>query len=209
MQQLARDAMLAMKVGDQVGFASAVQSVDQMVSTGLSSAARQQLATDLHAAAMASPLGFWLGGTREQAVAFLTETNLRAIGKNLERVYPVEDTPAFAELLAAIDEALLELQHNDSWDLLPAMLQRRSYGVQTATAQLQVVGKRHYGRKAMPPGGGGGRALTRELLDTLLLWQPAVVLDANGSAQVEVPLNDALSGFRIVAVARSLRGRRI
>ncbi|MDB5758966.1 MAG: exported extracellular alpha-helical protein, partial [Burkholderia sp.] len=108
--------------------------------------------------------------------------------------------------LAAVDEALLELQPNNSWNLLPAMLQRRSYGVQTATAQLQIVGKRHYGRKAMPPGGGGGRAVTRELLDTLLLWQPAVLLDANGRAQVEVPLNDALSGFRIVAVATSGAG---
>jgi uncharacterized protein YfaS (alpha-2-macroglobulin family) len=108
--------------------------------------------------------------------------------------------------LAAVDEALLELQPNDSWNLLPAMLRRRSYGVQTATAQLQVVGKRHYGRKAMPPGGGGGRAPTRELLDTLLLWQPAVMLDEHGRAQVEVPLNDALSGFRIVAVATSGAG---
>lgn len=108
--------------------------------------------------------------------------------------------------LAAVDEALLELQPNDSWNLLSAMLQRRSYGVQTATAQMQVVGKRHFGRKAMPAGGGGGRSLTRELTDTLLLWKPAIVLDAQGSAQVEVPLNDALSGFRIVAVATSGAG---
>lgn len=108
--------------------------------------------------------------------------------------------------LAAVDEALLELQPNQSWNLLPAMLQRRSYGVTTATAQLQIVGKRHYGRKALPPGGGGGRASTRELLDTLLLWQPAVVLDAAGRARVEVPLNDALSSFRIVAVATSGAG---
>ena len=105
--------------------------------------------------------------------------------------------------LAAVDEALLELQSNDSWDLLPAMLQRRGYGVQTATAQMQVVGKRHFGRKAMPAGGGGGRAATRELTDTLLLWRPAIRLDGQGSAQVEVPLNDALSSFRIVAVATS------
>jgi uncharacterized protein YfaS (alpha-2-macroglobulin family) len=105
--------------------------------------------------------------------------------------------------LAAVDEALLELQSNGSWDLLPAMLQRRGYGVQTATAQMQVVGKRHFGRKAMPAGGGGGRAATRELTDTLLLWRPAIRLDGQGSAQVEVPLNDALSSFRIVAVATS------
>jgi hypothetical protein len=32
---------------------------------------------------------------------------------------------------------------------------------------------------------------TRELLDTLLLWKPDVVLDGNGMALIEVPLNDA------------------
>ncbi|OWY29710.1 alpha-2-macroglobulin [Herbaspirillum robiniae] len=105
--------------------------------------------------------------------------------------------------LAAVDEALLELQPNGSWDVLRAMLQRRSYGVETSTAQMQVVGKRHYGKKATPAGGGGGRAPTRELFDTLLLWKPSVVLDADGRATLEVPLNDALTSFRIVAVAES------
>jgi len=108
--------------------------------------------------------------------------------------------------LAAVDEALLELQPNTSWDLLAAMLQRRSYGVETATAQMQVVGKRHYGRKAVPAGGGGGKAPTRELFDTLLLWKPALVLDADGRARIDVPLNDALTSFRIVAVADSGAG---
>ncbi|MES2071393.1 MAG: MG2 domain-containing protein [Pseudomonadota bacterium] len=105
--------------------------------------------------------------------------------------------------LAAVDEALLELQPNGSWDLLNAMLQRRSYGIETATAQMQVIGKRHYGRKAVAAGGGGGKSATRELFDTLLLWKPNLQLDANGRAQLEVPLNDALTGFKIVAVAQS------
>ena len=103
--------------------------------------------------------------------------------------------------LAAVDQALLELMPNDSWNLLQAMLQRRSWGVATSTAQMEVVGRRHYGKKAVPAGGGGGKAQTRELLDTLLLWNPTVVLDANGQAVVTVPLNDALTTFRIVAVA--------
>lgn len=102
---------------------------------------------------------------------------------------------------AAVDQALLELQPNTSWNLLEAMLQRRPYGVETFTAQMQVVGKRHFGRKAVPAGGGGGRAPTRELLDTLLLWQPAVALDAHGMATLDVPLNDAITSFRLVAVA--------
>ncbi|MGI4848082.1 MAG: MG2 domain-containing protein, partial [Janthinobacterium lividum] len=103
--------------------------------------------------------------------------------------------------VAAVDEALLALQPNHSWDLLDAMLQRRAYGVETATAQMQVIGKRHFGRKAAPAGGGGGRAATRELFDTLLLWRGEVLLDGTGRAEIDVPLNDALSGFRIVAIA--------
>ena len=108
-----------------------------------------------------------------------------------------------AELVVfAIDEALLELQGNNTWKLLEAMMKRRDYGITTATAQMQVIGKRHFGRKALPPGGSGGRgAGTRELFDTLLLWQGSVVTDANGEATVEVPLNDSLSRFRIVAIA--------
>ena len=78
---------------------------------------------------------------------------------------------------------------------------RRGYGVRTATAQMEVIGKRHFGLKALPHGGGGGRQATRELFDTLLLWHGRVPLDANGNAAVEVPLNDSLTSFRIVAVA--------
>ena len=110
--------------------------------------------------------------------------------------------PAGTEVaLAAVDQALLELRPNESWKLLEAMLPRRSYEVETATAQSQVIGKRHFGKKAVPPGGGGGRAPARELFDTLLLWNPRVALDASGSATVNVPVNDSLSEFKVVAVA--------
>ena len=103
--------------------------------------------------------------------------------------------------LAAVDQALLELMPNTSWGLLEAMLQRRSWGVETSTAQMEIIGRRHYGRKAVAAGGGGGRGSTRELLETLLLWNPKVQLDANGQAVVNVPLNDALTTFKIVAIA--------
>lgn len=115
--------------------------------------------------------------------------------------------PAGAEVaLAAVDEALLELAPNPSWQLLDAMMQRRGLQVWTSTAQLQVVGKRHYGRKAVPHGGGGGRDRARRSFDTLLLWQARVPLDASGRATVEVPLNDSLTSFRIVAIASAGAG---
>lgn len=137
--------------------------------------------------------------------------------KTPETVYKVRDTvpvsirvaradggrlPAGAEVaVAVVDEALLELAPNPSWKLLDAMMASRPWEVDTATAQMQVVGKRHFGRKSLPPGGGGGKLPTRELFDTRVLWQARVKLNADGRAQLKVPLNDSLTRFRIVAVA--------
>ncbi len=140
--------------------------------------------------------------------------------KPSESIYKVRDTAhvdinvkradggalaAGAEVaLAAVDEGLLELSANGSWDLLKAMMGERALEVWTSTAQMQVVGKRHFGRKAVPHGGGGGRgAAAREHFDTLLSWQGRVTLDDQGHATVDIPLNDSLSAFRIVAVAHA------
>ena len=119
--------------------------------------------------------------------------------------------PAGAEVaVAVVDEGLLELMPNRSWELLQAMMGRRGTSVKTATAQMQVVGKRHFGLKALAQGGGGGIAAghepTREMFDPLLLWKGRVTLDAGGEASLEVPLNDSLTSFRIVAVATAGTG---
>jgi uncharacterized protein YfaS (alpha-2-macroglobulin family) len=105
---------------------------------------------------------------------------------------------------AAVDEAILQLSPNDSWDVLTAMMGDRPISVLTSTAQTQVVGKRHYGRKAVEAGGGGGAdssGLNRENFQPVLLWKGRVALDAQGRARVPVPLSDALSSFKLVAIA--------
>ncbi|WP_456238825.1 alpha-2-macroglobulin family protein, partial [Sandarakinorhabdus oryzae] len=112
--------------------------------------------------------------------------------------------PADAEIaFAAVDEALLQLKDNDSWQLLDAMMQPRPMGVVLATAQGQVVGKRHYGQKAVAAGGGGGAlaALQRRDFQPVIAWAGRVKLDAQGRARVNFHLNDSLSGFRLVAIA--------
>ena len=115
--------------------------------------------------------------------------------------------PKGAEVaLAAVDEGLLELMPNLSWNLLDTMMSPRGLEVDTSTAQMQVVGKRHFGLKSVPSGGGGGRQAARELFETLLKWQGRVRLDANGEAQVDIPLNDSLTSFRIVAIAHAGAG---
>jgi len=103
--------------------------------------------------------------------------------------------------VAAVDQGLLQLLANGSWNLLEAMMARRPCEVTPSTAQSMVLGKRHFGLKAMPQGGGGGKQVTRELFDTLLYWNGRVVLDERGEAVVTIPLNDSLTRFRIAAVA--------
>ncbi|MEW6677530.1 MAG: MG2 domain-containing protein [Pseudomonadota bacterium] len=122
---------------------------------------------------------------------------------------PDGSIPKGAEVaVAAVDEGLLELAPNTSWKLLDAMMQRRGIRVTTSTAQMQVVGKRHFGRKAVASGGGGGQGTSaRELFDTRVFWQARIPLDDQGQASVEVPLNDSLTRFRIVAVANASVGR--
>lgn len=112
--------------------------------------------------------------------------------------------PKDAEVaVAAVDEALLALKPNESWDVLSAMMAERPLSVFTSTAQGQVVGKRHYGRKAVAAGGGGGTegAPPRRDFEPVLLWRGRVPLGPDGTATVPLKLNDSLSAFRVVAIA--------
>lgn len=102
---------------------------------------------------------------------------------------------------AAVDAGLLELAPNASWDLLKAMMGERGLEVETYSAQSQIVGKRHHGRKAVPHGGGGGRSRARQSFDTLLTWQARVKVGADGTARLRVPVNDSLTTFHLVAIA--------
>jgi alpha-2-macroglobulin len=120
---------------------------------------------------------------------------------------PGGKAPKSAEIaFAAVDEALLQLSPNTSWGLIDAMMGERPLSVLTSTAQTQVVGKRHYGKKAVEAGGGGGAdasAVTRDDFRPVLLWKGRVPLDDKGRARVPVTLSDSLSSFRLVAIANS------
>ena len=148
-----------------------------------------------------------ISGEADRLKVELTPDNdvlhVREEGSARVKVSLPDGTPAAhgTVAFAVVDEALLELAPNESWSLYEAMHPRRRLGVRTATSQMEVVGRRHYGRKAVAAGGGGGSLPTRQLFDTLISWQPAVQLDANGEAELRFRMNDALSRFRLVAMA--------
>ncbi|MCZ8154642.1 MAG: MG2 domain-containing protein [Leptospira sp.] len=106
-------------------------------------------------------------------------------------------------LVAVVDEALLELSPNPTWKLLDSMMGLRGLDVGTSTGQSQIIGRRHFGLKARPTGGGGGKSPTRNLFNTLVYWKGKILLDKDGKATVSFPLNDSLTSFKIVAVANS------
>lgn len=105
-------------------------------------------------------------------------------------------------MLIVVDEGLLQLRENRTYNILEGIVGKVDYGVFTSTGMVQVVGKRHYGKKALPQGGGGGRISTRELFDTLVYFNPALDIK-NNRAHFEFKLNDSITSFRIVAVAVS------
>lgn len=133
--------------------------------------------------------------TRDKAVALVKVT--RADGLPL--------VGAESEVaIAVVDESLALLRKNWSLDLLSGMMRERALAVDTSSAQNQIIGKRHFGSKAKPPGGGGGApSESRELFDPMLLWIPRVKLNENGEAKITIPLNDSMTSFRINAVAHS------
>lgn len=106
--------------------------------------------------------------------------------------------------IVVVDEALMRLKENTSWNLLKEMMGQRDLAVFTSSGQNQVVGRRHFGSKAKPPGGSGGfmAADNRELFEPVLLWQPHLKLNSSGEAQITVPLNDSVTSFRVVAIAQ-------
>ena len=95
---------------------------------------------------------------------------------------------------------------NDSWNLLDAMMQRARLG-----RRDQHRAERDHRPAPLRPQGGrrpaaAAAAARRASCSTrCCVWKPSVVLDANGEATVEVPLNDSLTSFRLVAVADAER----
>ena len=117
----------------------------------------------------------------------------------------VENEPVNV-MLIVVDEGLLELKENNTYNILDGIITEMGYGVRTSTGLIQVIGKRHYGKKALPAGGGGGRIVTRELFDTLIYFNPDLKVSGN-RAPFSFKLNDSITSFRIIAVAVSQGNR--
>ena len=130
--------------------------------------------------------------------------------------------------LVAVDQALLALKRNDTWALAKAMFEARGDAVTSVALDARLLRRTETGQKPQhrpndeaDRGFSGGVPMAapmvsaskvtdpndrdeeppRRDLSSLLLWRTDLRTDAQGIARVTVPLNDALTQFRIVAIA--------
>ncbi len=116
---------------------------------------------------------------------------------------PTGKPAAHAEVaVAAVDQALLELMPNATWNLARSHVAAPQLGRADFHRPDGNHGPTPLRARSRSPGWWRRPAAIRANCSTrLLLWHPIVQLDAQGQAQVQVPLNDALTSFEIVAVA--------
>ena len=125
--------------------------------------------------------------------------------------------------IVAVDEGLLEMWPNASWNLPEAMMARRSVDVTSTSSLDEMTGSLSLGSadQAMVgfrPFASGGVAYSmaseptdrpnaetfrRQRFEPVLLWRGRVSMDDNGSVEVDIPLNDLVTSIRIVAVANA------
>lgn len=133
--------------------------------------------------------------------------------------------------LVAVDQALLALKPNDTWALARVMFAARGNAVTSAALDTRLLRRVETGpqpqhrpndeadrgafgasppapasvlaMRAMAPGEGKADEPPppRSDLSSLILWRTDLRTDAQGIARATVPLNDALTQFRIVAIA--------
>ena len=109
--------------------------------------------------------------------------------------------------LVAIEEKILELKPNDTYNILNDLMQQRSDGVRTITALTRVEtvanGNADFPTRKGGDEGGDGSSKSdfkRKLFNALVTFQPNVPV-VNGVAKFTFKTNDSLTKFKIFAVA--------
>lgn len=116
--------------------------------------------------------------------------------------------PAPGEIcLAAVDEGVLSLINYKTPNFYPDFYGPRPLVVENSESRLHVIGQRDYGEKGENSGGGGGRDFSsidlRTEFKSTAYWNPSIIINKSGEAEVRFKLPDNLTTFRLMAVAQT------
>ena len=113
--------------------------------------------------------------------------------------------PLQAEIsLALIDKAILSLAESTNLPLLDSFYRERGLGVQTASNLVLNLDRLNQQLEEGAKGGGGGDGMmgveVRTEFEDTALWDPTVLTDENGMAEVSVTLPDNLTTWRLEGI---------
>ncbi|HRI55558.1 MAG TPA: Ig-like domain-containing protein [Anaerolineae bacterium] len=113
--------------------------------------------------------------------------------------------PLQAEIsLALIDKAILSLAQSPNQPLLDSFYRQRGLGVQTASNLVLNLDRLNLQLEEGAKGGGGGDGMmgieVRSEFEDTALWEPTLVTDEKGLAQVSVTLPDNLTTWRLEGI---------
>lgn len=119
------------------------------------------------------------------------------------KVTDSEGKPVRAELsVTAADVGVLNLINFKTPDLFDTYYGTLPLSVRTSESRRDVIGQRSYGAKGEDQGGGGGyNPGFRKDFKFTAVWEPSIVTDSNGAAEVRFELPENLTTFRLMATA--------
>jgi uncharacterized protein YfaS (alpha-2-macroglobulin family) len=101
-----------------------------------------------------------------------------------------------------VDEGVLSLTAYKTPDPIKALYATRGLAVMTSDNRYRAMRRRAYQEKGdEPAGGGGGKSGLRSKFEATTYFNPSVLTDGDGNAEVKFKLPDNLTTFRVMAVA--------
>ncbi|MEW6200805.1 MAG: MG2 domain-containing protein, partial [bacterium] len=108
-----------------------------------------------------------------------------------------------------VDEGVLNLTGYRPPDLMNSFYYGRGNSVGNSNSYMHIIARENYGKKGRNPGGsgkgGGYNIVPRSVFAASAYWNPSVITDKNGAAEVSFKLPDNLTKYIIMATANTAR----
>ncbi|MDD3646175.1 MAG: MG2 domain-containing protein [Candidatus Gracilibacteria bacterium] len=109
-----------------------------------------------------------------------------------------------------VDDSLISLMGNVDINLLEKFFKKLPFQIQTSLTNLAMLENYYFARPGIVGGGGAGSfkggdsaVSSRNIFKNTAYYNPSVVTDNSGKAQVKFTLPDNLTNFRIIVVSNS------
>lgn len=147
--------------------------------------------------------------SKELTVEIKPDKEKASPGDNIDvslKVIDKKGNPVKTELtLMAVDMGSLILTGYKTPNPFSTFYSEIGLGVTTTDSRVFLIGRRHFGEKGEPQGGGGGLSeeSVRSKFLTVAYWNPSMITDDKGNANFSFTLPDNLTTYKIMAVANN------